>query len=88
MKQWKTIVVTIVVLLWIATVIVLVKRPWGDVAPEVDNVKLAQARIAELKVVLEEQRLITEIITLRYDAAVIQSKLQPAPQPAPAPKTE
>ena len=51
-------------------------------------------RIKQYKLVLEEQELITKILTLKYEGAVIQAKFQPAPQkpvppivsPAPANK--
>lgn len=43
-----------------------------------------KTRIKQYKLVKEEQQLITDILTLRYDAAVIQAKFKPA-QPAPQP---
>jgi len=79
MKQWKTVLVTaVIVLLVVALALVSVK----PVEPEKD----IKGRIKQLKLVLEEQKLITEILQFRYDAAVIRAKFTPAqPEPAPQP---
>lgn len=79
MKQWKTVLVTaVIVLLVVALALVSVK----PIEPEKD----IKGRTKQLKLVLEEQKLITEILQLRYDAAVIRAKFTPAqPEPAPQP---
>jgi len=79
MKQWKTVLVTaVIVLLVVALALVSVK----PIEPEKD----IKGRTKQLKLVLEEQKLITEILQLRYDAAVIRAKFAPAqPEPAPQP---
>jgi len=79
MKQWKTVLVTaVIVLLVVALALVSVK----PVEPEKD----IKGRTKQLKLVLEEQKLITEILQLRYEAAVIRAKFAPAqPEPAPQP---
>jgi len=77
MKQWKTVLVTAVIVL-----LVVALAPVKPVEPEKD----IKGRIKQLKLVLEEQKLITEILQLRYDAAVIRAKFTPAqPEPAPQP---
>jgi len=79
MKQWKTVLVTaVIVLLVVALALVSVK----PIEPEKD----IKGRTKQLKLVLEEQKLITEILQLRYEAAVIRAKFAPAqPEPAPQP---
>jgi len=79
MKQWKTVLVTaVIVLLVVALALVSVK----PIEPEKD----IKGRTKQLKLVLEEQKLITEILQLRYDAAVIRAKFAPTqPEPAPQP---
>lgn len=48
---------------------------------EPQSEKDIQNRISQYELVKEEQQLITDILTLKYEAAVIQSKFQPAPPP-------
>jgi len=80
MKQWKTVLVTAVIALLVVVLIVLAQK-----AIEPQDEREIKARIKSYKLVLEEQSLITEILNLRYEAAVIQAKFKPAPQPAPPP---
>jgi len=79
MKQWKTVLVTAVIVLLVVALALMSVKP---IEPEKD----IKGRIKQLKLVLEEQKLITEILQLRYDAAVIRAKFAPAqPEPAPQP---
>lgn len=83
MKQWKTIAIVICVMLWIVLLIYVVKMPKGQSVAPANQVQLS---IDDLETIAERERLVTEILTLRYEAALIQSKFQPAPKPAtPAP---
>lgn len=74
MKQWKTVLVSAVIALLVAAVVVLTMQAFG---PQSD----IKNRIKKYELVLEEQQLITEILTLKYEAVVIQSKFKPAPPP-------
>lgn len=73
MKQWKTVLVSVVFALLVGALVVLALRVYE---PQRD----IKDRISQYQLVLEEQQLITDILTLRYDVAVIQAKFKPAPQ--------
>lgn len=77
--KWKTVLVTAVIAL---LVVVLTFLSLKAFEPHKD----IKNRISQYKLVLEEQELITKILTLKYEGAVIQAKFQPAPaRPAPPP---
>jgi len=76
MKNWKTSLVTaVIVLLVVALGLMLLRN--SESQAERDT----RGRISQYEMIAKEQRLITEILTLKYDAAVIQSKFQPAQRP-------
>jgi len=81
MKNLKTVLVTaVIVLLFVVLVLLAVK------AFESQPLKETKSRIKQLKLVKEEQQLITDILNLRYDAALVRSKFSPAqPEPIPQP---
>lgn len=80
MKQWKTIVVTAVMVLLVVILILLSMK-----ALEPQATREMKNRTKNYRLVLEEQKLITEILKLRYEAAVVKAKFQPVPRPAPKP---
>lgn len=79
MKQWKTVLVTAVIasIIFVFAMFVLRGLEASQTERQIKN------RIKQYKLVLEEQQLITEIVTVRYEAALIQAKLQPAPPVVP-----
>lgn len=82
MKNWKTVLVTAVIALLVVALVLMTQR---GIVPQGE--RETKNRIRQYKIVLEEQRLITEILTLKYDAAVIQSKFKPAPEQSLPPGT-
>jgi len=70
----KTILLTAVIVLLVVVLALLVTRDRPQAGPGV------KARIKQYKVIKEEQQLITDILPLRYEAAVIQAKFKPTPQ--------
>lgn len=81
MKQWKTVLVTAVIALFVVVFALLSYKAF-----ESQEKRDIIGRTKQLKLVLEEQELITKILQLRYEAAVIRSKFAPAqPEPAPQP---
>lgn len=79
MKNWKTVLVTAVIGLLVATLAVIGWRSRASYA--------IKSRIGQYKLLRTEQQLIHDIVSLRYETAVIQSKFNPAPATAP-PKVE
>lgn len=78
MKQWKTVLVTVVIVLLVVALGLMVLRN-----SESQVVRDTKGRIKQYEIIAKEQRLITEILQLKYDAALIQSKfksIQPAQQ--------
>lgn len=75
----KTVLVTAVIALLVVVLVFLSVKAFE---PHKD----IKGRIKQYELVKEEQQLITDILTLKYEAAVIQSKFKPAPQPTPAPQ--
>lgn len=74
MKQWKTVLVTaVIVLLVVALCLVGCKFLATDAEQSIKE------RIEQYKLIREEQQLITDIMTLRYDVAVIRAKYGPIP---------
>ena len=80
MKQWKTIVVTAVMVLLVVILVLLSVKAF-----EPQTIRDMKNRTKNGKLVLEEQKLITEILKLRYEAAVIKAKFQPVPRSVPKP---
>lgn len=76
MKQWKTIVVTAVIALFVVAFALLAFKAF-----EPQEVRDIKTRISKYRLVREEQQLITDILNLKYEAAVIQAKFKPAPPP-------
>lgn len=76
MKQWRTVLATIAVmaLLIIAISVLSARLTWPKSAE-----REITSRIRQYKLIAEEQRFITEIWTLRYEAAVMQAKFNPVP---------
>ena len=84
MKNWKAVLMTaVIVLLVVVLIVVLIVLAQKAIEPQDEREIKAQNK--SYKLVLENQKLITEILNLRYEAAVIQAKFKPAPQPAPLP---
>lgn len=84
MKKWKANILTAAIALLVAmTLLLVVKEIERSVTKSIEPqpTKEIKSRISQYELVKEEQQLITEILTLRYEAAVIQSKFKPAPQP-------
>lgn len=73
MKQWKTVLVSVAIALLVAALVVLTLRVSGS-----QSERDIKNRISQYKLVKEERQLITDILTLKYEAAVIQSKFQSA----------
>lgn len=74
MKQWKTVLVTTVIVLLIAALCLV-----GSKFLKTDTELSIKGRIKQYKLIRDEQELITEIMTLRYEAALIRSKINPVP---------
>lgn len=74
MKQWKTVLVTVVIALLVVALVLMALK---GITPQIE--RETKNRIRQYNLVLEEQRLITEILTLKYDAAIIQAKFNPVP---------
>lgn len=75
MKQWKTVLVTTVIVLLIAALFLVVRSKSLKTNEELS----IEGRIKQYKLIRDEQELITEIMTLRYEAALIRSKINPVP---------
>ena len=71
MKQWKVVLVTAVIAL---LVVALCLSNWNVLETGEQTIR---DRIGQYKLIAEEQRFITEIWTLRYEAAVMQAKFNP-----------
>jgi len=74
------IAVTAVILLLVATLVVVITTK-----PTSQEEKNAKERIRKYTIVRDEEKLITEILSYRYNAATIRSKMQPAPKIVPKP---
>lgn len=72
MKQWKVVLVTAVIALLVVALFVM-----GLKSLDTTGEQTIKERIEQYKLVAEEQRFITEIWTLRYEAAVMQAKFNP-----------
>ena len=78
--KWKTVLVTAVIVLLVVAMGLMTAR--SLVSQEIRDMK---NRIERYKLIEEEQQLITDIVTLRYEAALIQAKFNPAPTPQGTP---
>jgi len=74
--KWKTVLVTAVIVLLVVALGIMASRVLVS-----QDTRIIKKRIKMYEVVRDEQKLITEILTLRYDAALIQAKFNPAPVP-------
>lgn len=75
MKQWKTVVVTAIMVSLVAILAVIV---WNN-----RKTQAIRSRIAQYELIRQEQQLKTDIIKLGYEAALIQAKLNPKPKIQP-----
>ena len=76
MKNWKMIVMTVIIAVLVVALVLIVietqtKKP----------IKLAEKRVVELRVIEEEARLTYSILKSRYDVAELRKTL-------PVPKTD
>jgi len=82
--KWKVVLITTVIVLLVVALVLLAAKAYE---PQSVNSQASTSdvknRINGLKLILEEQQLITEIVKLRYEATLIQAKMQP---PTPQPK--
>ena len=75
MKTWKAVVLTGLAILLVVILASYVENYW--------KTREIRSRIANLEPIAREQRLIADILTAKYEAAVIKSKFAPAPQNRP-----
>ena len=73
--KWKNVLVTVVIVLLVVVLALLALELF-------EPHKEIKSRIKQYKLILTEQQLVTEIVKLKYEAAVIQAKVQPATQSA------
>lgn len=79
MKNWRTILITTVIVLLVAILGWMVLTNLGS-----ETIRDTKGRIRQYKLVREEQELIRDILQFRYETALLQAKFQPAPlKPAP-----
>lgn len=78
--NWKHVLLTAVIAL---LVVVLALVVFKIIEPQTQ--RDIRTRIKQYEIVAKEQRLITEILTLRYEAALIQAKFKPQQRPAQPP---
>lgn len=81
--KWKDVLYWAVIVLLVVVFVLILTR---DKQPQAERDTLS--RIEQYEIVAEEQRLVTEILRLRYEAALIQQKFNPAPQPALPPQIQ
>lgn len=74
--KWKTVLVTAVIVLLVVGLVLLSVK-----ALESQSGRDIKSRIKQYELVKVEQQLITDILTLKYEAAAIRSKFEPAPPP-------
>ena len=79
--KWKTILVTAVIVLLVVALGIMASRVL--VSHDARNIG---KRIGMYEIVRDEQALITEILTLRYEAALIQAKFNPVSDPNRPPR--
>ncbi len=74
--KWKDVLYwAVIVTLVVAFGLVLTR----DKQPQAQTDTLN--RIEQYEIIAEEQRLVTEILRLKYEAALLQQKFNPVPQP-------
>ena len=77
--KWKNVLFTAVIALLVVVLVLMSVKVFGP-----QSARDIKGRIKQYKIVKEEQQLITEILTLKYEAALIQAKFKPAaPRPSP-----
>ena len=74
------IVVTAVILVLVATLVVVITTK-----PTSQEEKNIRADIKKLTLIRDKDKLMAEILSYRYNAATIRSKMQPAPKMVPKP---
>ena len=72
MKQWKVVLVTAVIALLVVALFVM-----GLKSLDTKGEQTIKERIKQYTLIRDEQLLITDIWTLRYEAAVMQAKFNP-----------
>lgn len=70
MKNLKTVVLTVTAIALVALLAFTVQNRW--------ETRVIRSRIKQYEMVKQEQQLITDILNLRYEAAMIQAKFNPA----------
>lgn len=73
MKNWKTVVLTVLVILLVAVFANVAWYRW--------ETRAIRSRIAQYKLIKQENQLATDILTLRYEAALIRAKFSPPQSP-------
>ena len=74
------IAVTAVILLLVAALVVVITTK-----PESQEEKDTKEEIKKLTIIRDREQLVAEILTYRFNAATIRSKMQPAPKIIPNP---
>ncbi len=74
MKNWRTILVTAVIVLLVAILGWMVLTNL-----ETQATKDTKGRIKQYKLIREEQEMIRDILTFRYETSLLQAKFKPAP---------
>ena len=81
--KWKSVLVkAFIVLLIAALALLVVKGIEFQVAQMLESKQATRDiknRISQYKLIRDEQELITDIMTLRYEAALVRSKINPVP---------
>jgi len=77
--KMKIAVTAVILLLVVALVVVVTQKPTSQ--EEVDT----KEEIKKLTIIRDREQLVAEILTYRYNAATIRSKMQPAPKIVPKP---
>ncbi len=75
MKQWKTVVVTMIIALLVAMLVIVV---WNN-----RETKAIKSQIAQYELVKQQQQLVLDILKIRYETAVVQKALRPPPVTKP-----
>jgi hypothetical protein len=81
--KWKDVLGIVVITLLVVAIAFVATRGRSPDAQAQKDMKTREDNIEQYESIAEEQRLITEILKLRYEAALIQQKFNPASQPAP-----
>lgn len=81
MKNWRTVLVTAVIVLLVAILGWMVLTNLGS-----ETIRATKVRIKKYEVIRREQELIRDILKFRYETAQLQAKFKPAPLPQIVPK--